>query len=154
MEMTAALILWGILLITAVAAEFGTQQLVSIWFAAGALGALLTAAFGGPMWLQLIVFTAVSLLLLIFTRPILRKVLSFPVKETNVKMDVGKLAVVMQEINPVTGTGRARLNDAEWMAVSSDGSIIPAGTTVRVDDIDGAKLYVTPALQKENASIY
>lgn len=154
MYLIAALILWGILLIAAIAAEFATQQLVSIWFAAGSLGALLTATFDGPIWLQLIVFTVVSLLLLIFTRPILRKVLNFEVKETNAKMDVGRFAVIVQEINPEKSTGRARLGDAEWMAVSTDGSIIPAGTTVRVDDIDGAKLYVTPALKKEETSMH
>ena len=147
--MMAALIFWSVMLIVAIVAEFATQQLVSIWFAAGALGALLTAALNGSALLQLIVFTVLSVLLLIFTRPILRKVLSFPVKDTNAKMDVGKLAVVVQEINPRTGTGRACLNDTEWMAVSADGSIVPVGTTVRVDDMDGARLLVTPVLPKE-----
>ncbi len=149
----AALIVWGIILVVSIAAELATQQLVSIWFAAGALGALLTAALDGSVLIQLLVFVGISLLLVIFTRPILRRVLRFPVKDTNAKMDVGKLAVVVQDINPIAGTGRARLNDSEWIAVSTDGSVIPAGTTVRVDDIDGAKLFVTSILQKEKVQM-
>ena len=148
-----ALIFWSVLLIAAIAAEFATQQLVSIWFAAGSLGALIAASLNAPVWVQLTVFTVVSLVLLICTRPILRKALRFSVKETSVRMDVGRLAVVVQDIDPVAGTGRARLNDAEWMAVSADGSVIPAGTTVRVEDIDGAKLFVAPIPQKAKAEM-
>ncbi len=149
------LIFWGVLLVLAIVAELATQQLVSIWFGAGALGALIAAAFGANVPVQLIVFTALSLLLLICTRPILRKVLHFPIRDTNAKLDVGKFATVVQEINPLTGTGRARLNDTEWMAVSINGSIIPVGAVVRVENIDGAKLIVSPTMstQKETVSM-
>ena len=127
----------------AVVAELASQQLICIWFAAGSLGALIASAAGGSVTLQLIIFVALSLLLLIFTRPILRKVLSFELKDTNAKQDIGKLAVVIQEIDPSKGTGRARLGDAEWMAVAAPELVIPVGTTVRVEKIDGAKLYVS-----------
>ncbi len=127
----------------AVVAELASQQLICIWFAAGSLGALIASAAGGSVTLQLIIFVALSLLLLIFTRPILRKVLSFELKDTNAKQDIGKLAVVIQEIDPSKGTGRARLGDAEWMAVAAPELVIPVGTTVRVEKIDGTKLYVS-----------
>lgn len=133
----------------AILAELATQQLVSIWFAAGSLGALITAAAGGSATVQLILFVGLSMLLLICTRPILRKVLHFEYKDTNAKMDIGKLAIIVQEVNSEKGTGRARLGDSEWIAVAENGSVIPKGTTVRVDRIDGAKLYVSLLPEKE-----
>lgn len=147
--MTSALIFWSVLLVVALAAEFGTQQLVTIWFAAGSLGALIAAAAGASVTVQLALFAGLSLLLLIFTRPILRKALNFEFKDTNAKMDLGKTAVVIQKIDPEKGTGRARLGDSEWMAVSSDKKVIPEGAVVRVDNIDGARLIVTYDPEKQ-----
>lgn len=151
--MIAAIIFWSILLVAAVVAELSTQQLVCIWFGAGSLGALIAASAGGSVTLQLIIFVALSLILLIFTRPILRKALRFEYKDTNAKLDIGKLAVVIQEIDPSKGTGRARLGDAEWMAVAAPEIVIPAGTTVRVDKIDGAKLYVSLVPEQETEKV-
>ncbi|MBQ8725097.1 MAG: NfeD family protein [Oscillospiraceae bacterium] len=145
----AAIIFWSVLLVVGIAVELATQQLVSIWFAAGSLGALIAASAGASVTVQLIVFTALSLLLLIFTRPRVRKALSFGIKDTNAKLDIGKLAVVIQEINPEKGTGRVRLGGADWMAVAAPELVIPAGTTVRVEKIDGAKLYVAFVPDKE-----
>ncbi|MBO5227001.1 MAG: NfeD family protein [Ruminococcus sp.] len=145
----AAIIFWSVLLVVGIAAELATQQLVSIWFAAGSLGALIAASAGASVTIQLVIFAVLSLLLLIFTRPIVRKALSFGIKDTNAKLDIGKLAVVIQEINPEKGTGRVRLGDADWMAVSASELVIPAGTTVRVEQIDGAKLIVALVPEKE-----
>lgn len=147
--MTFAIVFWSILLVAAVIAEFGTQQLVSIWFAAGSIVALITAAVGGSEIVQLVVFTAVSLVLLIFTRPILQKFLRFEIRDTNAKADLGKNAVVIQEIDPQKGTGRARLGDVEWRAVSSDSCIIRVGSVVKVLDIDGTRLIVESATEKQ-----
>jgi membrane protein implicated in regulation of membrane protease activity len=147
--MTFAIVFWSILLVAAVIAEFGTQQLVSIWFAAGSIVALITAAVGGSEMVQLVVFTAVSLVLLIFTRPILQKFLRFEIRDTNAKADLGKNAVVIQEIDPQKGTGRARLGDVEWRAVSSDSCIIQVGSVVKVLDIDGTRLIVESATEKQ-----
>lgn len=147
--MTFAIVFWSILLVAAVIAEFGTQQLVSIWFASGSIVALITAAVGGSEIVQLVVFTAVSLVLLIFTRPILQKFLRFEIRDTNAKADLGKNAVVIQEIDPQKGTGRARLGDVEWRAVSSDSCIIQVGSVVKVLDIDGTRLIVESATEKQ-----
>jgi membrane protein implicated in regulation of membrane protease activity len=143
------LIFWSILLVVAVVLEFVTQQLVSVWFAAGALGALLTAAFGGSVWMQLILFAGISLVLLLCTRPFLKRFMRFPIQATDVKRDVGKLAVVVQEIDAAAGTGRARLGDVQWRAVAKEGGVIPVGTTVRVEKIDGTRLLVSVVSQEE-----
>lgn len=150
--MTFALVFWSVLLVTAVIAEFGTQQLVSIWFAAGSLVALITAGAGCSEIVQFVVFALVSFVLLIFTRPILRKFIKFEIRETNVKSDLGKNAVVIQEIDPQKGTGRARLGDTEWRAVSSDSCIIHSGSIVKVLDIDGTRLIVEPVTEKQTIS--
>ena len=136
-----------------IVAELATQQLVCIWFAAGSLGALITAAANASWTVQLIVFVALSVLLLIFTRPILRKVLGFEFKDTNAKLDIGKTAVVIQEIDSIKGTGRVRLGDSEWIAVAESELVVPVGTTVRVDKIDGAKLFVSLLPEKETENI-
>lgn len=148
-RMTYALIFWSVLLVLSVGVEVGTQQLVSIWFAAGSLGAIIAATVGGSEMVQLIVFVALSFLLLIFTRPILRKVYNFEIKDTNAKIDLGKNAIVIQEIDPVKGTGRARLGDSEWIAVSAQKLVIPVGSVVKVCDIDGAKLIVELDSEKQ-----
>ncbi len=146
--MTFTLVFWSVLLAAAIITEFGTQQLVSIWFAAGSLVALITAAAGCSEIVQFTVFASVSFILLIFTRPILRKFLRFEIKDTNAKADIGKNAIVIQEIDPQKGTGRARLGDAEWRAISVDSCNIPKGTVVKVLDIDGTSLIVEPVREK------
>ena len=99
-------VFWGILLVVSVVAEVCTQQLVSIWFAAGALVACFAALFGASALVQVILFLAVSIILLILTRPILKRVMRFHIQDTNLKQDLGKYATVIQAIDPMKGTGR------------------------------------------------
>lgn len=143
------LIIWGIVLVCAVVAEVVTMQLVTIWFAAGSIGAFIAAAAGASLIVQLVIFVGISLVLLIFTRPILKKLLKFDFKDTNAGLDIGKTAVVIQEIEPEKGLGRARLGDSEWRAVSENGEKIPEGAVVRVLKIDGTKLIVAPQTEKQ-----
>ena len=141
MEMTL-LIFWGILLVLTVLAEVATMQLVSIWFSVGACGAILVNLLGFGFLGQLITFVVVSALLLLFTRPLLRKIMVKKTPPMNAEKDIGETAVVIEEINADLGTGRARINGVDWIALSEDGSILPKGTVVVVRRIDGAKLIV------------
>ncbi|HBV82108.1 MAG TPA: NfeD family protein [Lachnospiraceae bacterium] len=147
--MVNILLFWSVALIVFTAIEFASQQLVTIWFAVGSLGALTAAAAGASLKVQIIVFTITAFLLLIFTRPILKKALSFKFTDTNTRKNIGKLAVITQTVNPLLNTGRARLEDTDWIAVSENALEINVGTTVRVTDIDGAKLIVVPVSEKE-----
>ena len=88
MEAYMPFLLWGGLFVLTVLVEFATQQLVSIWFAAGSLAAFLAVCFGASLPVQGILFLAVSVLLLIFTRPICRRIFSFGIKDTNRIPDV------------------------------------------------------------------
>ena len=123
MEAYMPFLLWGGLFVLTVLVEFATQQLVSIWFAAGSLAAFLAVCFGASLPVQGILFLAVSVLLLIFTRPICRRIFSFGIKDTN-NQEIGRIAVVIQEVDPVKNTGRVRLDGVDWIAVSQDGTII------------------------------
>ena len=149
MEAYMPFLLWGGLFVLTVLVEFATQQLVSIWFAAGSLAAFLAVCFGASLPVQGILFLAVSFptrrssdLLLIFTRPICRRIFSFGIKDTN-NQEIGRIAVVIQEVDPVKNTGRVRLDGVDWIAVSQDGTIIPENTSVRIEAVSGTKLTVS-----------
>ena len=150
--MTANLIIWGTAFALMVMAELGTMQLVSIWFAAGAAAAFAAAYFGFEIWVQLTVFVIVSFLLLLVTRPILKKFTVKNKQPTNVELDVGKTAIVIEDIDNATSSGRARLNGVDWKAVSSDGQRIPKDSIVTIDSIKGTKLHVS-VLEQTNEMI-
>jgi membrane protein implicated in regulation of membrane protease activity len=137
------LILWGVVFAVMVIAELASMQLVSIWFAAGALASFIVALCGLGMGMQMFVFVVVSVILLTATRPLLKKFRVGKTQPTNIDLDIGKTAVVIETVNNSADAGRARLNGVDWKAVSSDGSVIPEGSIVKIDDIKGTKLFVT-----------
>lgn len=144
------LILWGVVFAVMVIAELVSMQLVSIWFAAGALASFIMALCNFGMGMQMFVFVVVSIILLTATRPLLKKFRVGKTQPTNIDLDIGKTAVVIETVNNSSDTGRARLNGVDWKAVSSDGSVIPEGSIVKIDDIKGTKLFVT--LTKETVN--
>ena len=133
-------------------AELSTVQLVSIWFAVGALVTLICSCFFDMTILeQLGVFIGSSGVFLLITLPYLKKRKNLAVIPTNADLDVGKTAVVIEEINVDKGTGRATLAGVDWAALPENGSdVIPTGAIVIVRKVDGAKLVV--ALKKEKAT--
>lgn len=138
-------IMWLAACIIFFAVEAATPALVSIWFGTGAFAALLTAAFGGAVWLQILIFLAVSAVALIVTRPIARKYLDKKHKATNLDMVIGKDAVVTEEIDNLSAKGAVKCLGKEWSARSADSSVIPLGSKVKVLSIEGVKLIVNQA---------
>ena len=138
-------LVWFILMIVFLVAEVATVGLVSVWFAVGALAATVIALLGGELWLQAVVFAAVSGVLLALLRPFARKFFQPKLTKTNVDAVVGARGVVLEEINNLTPSGRVKLDAMEWSARSTGGDPIPAGTVVCVDRVEGVKLLVTPA---------
>ncbi len=136
------IIFWAIAFVVLTIAELCTYQLVSIWFALGSLVSLICAILGLGILGQIIVFTVFSVLLLIATRPFVKKVLNNRIVPTNAELDIGKIAIVIEKINNTTSTGRVKLNGVDWAARSSDDSTIPTGTSVTVEKIEGSKLIV------------
>lgn len=136
--------LWFALLIVFVAAEAATVNMVSAWFAAGSLAALITALLGGQMWLQIVVFLAVSAVALALLRPIAKKYFTPRITRTNVDALAGKTCLCVTAIDNLSGSGQVKVGDVEWTARSLSGEPIPAGTEVRIDRVEGVKVYVTP----------
>lgn len=136
------IIFWVIILAAAVLLEAATFALISIWFAFGAVVSLIAAALGAPIWLQFTLFIIVSAILLVLTRPLLKKLFPRKFTPTNAELSVGKTAVVIEEIDTAQGKGRVRLNGVDWIAVSDDGDVIPTDTVVTVTEVRGAKLAV------------
>lgn len=143
--MNMAAIVWLVLMVVFLAAEASTVSMVSLWFAAGALAALLTALAGGPAWLQTLLFLAVSAGLLLALRPLVKKYLSPKLTATNVDSVVGSTGLVTAAIDNVSAVGQVKLGAMEWTARSTSGQPIPAGTLVKVDRIEGVKAFVSPA---------
>ena len=143
--MNMAAIVWLVLMVVFLAAEASTVSMVSLWFAAGALIALLTALAGGPAWLQTLLFLAVSAGLLLALRPLVKKYLSPKLTATNVDSVVGSTGLVTAAIDNVSAVGQVKLGAMEWTARSTSGQPIPAGTLVKVDRIEGGKAFVSPA---------
>ena len=138
------LIFWGVIFGLTVFAEIMTMQLVSIWFAFGAAGAFCAALGGLEFTAQLGIFVAVSVFLLLITRPVLKKLRVKQTPPMNAEKGVGETAVVIEEINPELGTGRARQAGIDWMAISETGAVIPVNSIVIISKVDGAKLIVRP----------
>lgn len=125
--------------------EIATLGLTTIWFAGGALIACAVAFLGGELWLQVIVFLAVSLILLFFTRPIAMKYMNKKTQKTNAEGLIGKHAVVTEQINNLNGTGKATINGLPWTARSTkENVIIEKDEVVTIQSISGVKLIVRP----------
>ncbi len=137
-------IAWLALLILFSVGEAVTVGLTSVWFAVGALGALLCALFGGTLWLQLGVFLALSGLSLALARPLAKKFLSPGYSATNADRVIGQEALVTQTIDNLHGQGQVNIAGQTWTARSQDDTVIPAGTLVRVLRIEGVKVFVSP----------
>ena len=140
-------IFWLIAMVVFILAEAATVTLVSIWFAAGALAAIVVALLGGGLGLQVILFLAVAALLLISLRGIVRKYIHPRIVRTNVDAIAGTTGFVTTPINNVAALGQVKLNGMEWSARSTDGTHIPEGVLVKVDRVEGVKVFVSLAEQ-------
>ena len=136
-------IIWLIVLVVCLVVEISTLGLTSIWFAGGALLALLIAMIGGPLWLQVLVFLVTSIVLLIFTRPIAAKYFNKNREKTNVNSKIGKQAIVTATIDNLKGEGQIVTAGMEWTARSLDSTIIEEGSVVTIEKIEGVKAVVS-----------
>ena len=144
-------IFWLIAMVIFIAAEAMTVSLVSIWFAVGALGAIIVALTGGGLAFQVTVFLALAVALLLSLRGIVRKHFTPRITRTNMDSVIGATGVVVTPVNNIAALGQVQIGGVEWSARSSDNSHIPAGTLVKVEKIEGVKVFVTPV--REEASV-
>ncbi len=138
-------IIWLALLIVFAITEGVTVALVSIWFMGGALAALIAALCGAELWVQVVLFFAASILLLLCLRPLSKRLIKQKKVATNADSNIGKEAVVTERIDNLQGSGAVRISGVEWSARSADGSEIEKGAVVRVLRIEGVKVCVERA---------
>lgn len=138
-----AAIIWLVLMVFFIMVEASTVSVVSLWFAAGALAALAAALLGGQVWLQVVLFLAVSVALLLALRPVVRKYFTPKLTPTNVDGVIGKEGLVTVAIDNIHSQGQVKLGPVEWTARSTDGQSIPEGTRIRVDKVEGVKVFVS-----------
>ena len=134
--------IWVSVLVVLVLGEAVTVGLTFIWFAIGALGGLITAWLGGPVWLQVIVFLAVSALALVLVRPLASRFMKTSHSPTNADRVIGQTAIVTEAIDNVEGKGQVNIAGQVWSARSQHDVAIPSGTEVKVLRIEGVKVYV------------
>lgn len=140
---TNPVVIWLIILVVLVVIEIFTLGLTTIWFAGGALVAIIVAALGGPVWLQVLAAIIVSAVLLFFTRPVAVKYFNRDRERTNAESLVGRQAIVISEINNLQGIGQVTINGMEWTARTiADGQVIKPGEVVIIRGINGVKLLV------------
>lgn len=134
---------WLVAFVILIVIEVATTALTTVWFAGGAFAAFFAALAGVPVKPQLLIFIAVSFVLLIFTRPLVLKYIKRDKVRTNVESLVGRKAKVTMEINNDLSAGAAVLDGQEWTArACGDGTVIPVGRMVVVTEIRGVKLIV------------
>lgn len=148
--MNWAAIVWLVLLVLFLMVESATVALVSIWFAVGSLAALIASLLNIPIGWQAVLFFGVSCVLLTLLRPLVRKFITPKVVKTNVDAIVGTQGLVTAAIDNVTAAGQVKLGAMEWTARSTSGEKIEAGTLVKVDRIEGVKVFVSPVEVKAN----
>lgn len=133
---------WLALIVLAAIVEAGTSQLVSIWFVAGGIAALIASMLGAPFAVQLTLYIVVTAVTLIITRPMVKKFIYFKKEDTNAGRCIGEIGVVLQEINNINAVGEVKVQGKVWSARTADGSSVPVGALVRILRIEGVKLIV------------
>lgn len=147
MSMTAV---WLAATIVLLIVEGMVPGLVSIWFAFGALAAMISAMLRAPVWLQILWFVLVSVLSLVLTRPLAKKYVNANTTPTNADMAIGRDCVVTEEIDNVRGTGAVSVGGKIWTArMAAPEGHAGKGETLTVLRIEGVKLIVEKTTVEE-----
>ena len=137
-------ILWVGLMVVFGILELSTVNLVSIWFVAGSLVAMVAALLGTSIWVQIVLCLITAGILLAFLQPFVRKFVTHKKTATNADMVLGREAYLTEAVDNIRGTGSLKLDGKEWTVRSMDQTVLPAGTLVKIVKLEGVKLYVTP----------
>ena len=139
---TTMVFVWLVIAVVLGIFEAATVALVSIWFAIGAVAAMVPAYFNAPFWVQILVFILVSALCFVFTRPFFKKIIRVNKQPTNVDRLVGQEGVATDDIENIECRGKVFISGLTWSARAETGELIPQGAVVTVKKIEGATLVV------------
>lgn len=146
-------VLWLILFVVLIIIEASSLNLITIWFAIGALLAMLAALLGVPVYFQVVIFIISSALMLAFTKPIVQNVLKVKKERTNADKIIGEKGIVIEKIDPINGTGQVKVGGQMWAARSIDDIEIEINEMVEIQEISGVKLFVKKCLKDQIISI-
>ena len=135
-------IFWLVLAVVLGVIEAITPQLVSIWFALGAVGGCVTSLITDKIWIQIIVAVVITVVALILTRPLAKRITTVKKTNTNSDRNIGKTAVVIADIDNLKAQGQVKVGYTVWSAKSINDTVITKDTKVIVKSIEGAKLVV------------
>ncbi len=135
-------LIWFIALIVFLTLEGATYQLISVYFAIGSVGGLITYMLGLGVWSQVIVFFAISVISLALLRPISMKLLKNKGTKTNAESLIGARVYITKEVDNIKESGEGKINGIYWTVRSTDDTVIPADTVATVEKIEGVKLIV------------
>ena len=133
------MLIWFVVFIVILVIEILTVNLVSIWFAIGALSAMLTAYFTESIFIQIVVFILVSIISLLITKPLVKKFKGFDITPTNSDRVIGKTGEVIKRIGK-NNYGEVKIFGNTWTATSKEE--LEVGDKVKVLNIEGVKLIV------------
>lgn len=140
---SGTIVFWVAALVVFLIVEAVTAGLVSIWFVFGSLVALICAALGAAVWLQIFWFVIVSVVTLVLTRPLVKRYVDSRSVATNADRSIGRTAVVTERIDNLAAAGAVKLDGVVWTARSTDDAVaIETGERVTVRAIEGVKLIV------------
>ena len=135
-------IIWAVALVAFLIIEGATAQLVTIWFAGGALVALIAAVLKAPFWLQVVLFVGVSAVTLFATWPLVKRIRNRKAENLNADRVIGQTAVVTETIDNIEGTGSVKIDGVTWTARTAGEPRIEAGAQVTIERIEGVKVIV------------
>ena len=124
---------WVVALVVFLIVEAVTAGLVSIWFVFGSLVALICAALGAAVWLQIFWFVIVSVATLVLTRPLVKRYVDSRSVATNADRSIGRAAVVTERIDNLAATGAVKLDGVVWTARSTDDAVAIEGVKLIVE---------------------
>lgn len=136
--------IWLGLMVVFIFVEAATVATVSLWFAGGALVSMVAALLHVSVPVQVVLFFVVSGTLLASLRPVLQRYFVPKLKKTNIDAVIGASGLVTEDIDNIQGKGKVKVGAMDWTARSTDDSMISAGTQIRVDRIEGVKVFVSP----------
>ena len=140
---TDMVIFWLVAMVALIVIELATLGLTTIWFACGALVAVVAAALDAPLLLQILMFVVLSFAVLLAVRPIAVKYFNKDRTRTNIESMIGRQAIVVSEIDNMQAIGQVTVNGMEWSARSTINELkIAVGHVVVIRAVDGVKLIV------------
>lgn len=135
-------VVWIVLILLFIIIESFTMQLISIWFTVGAFVAGIAYLLGASVGVQAAIFFVVSILLMVVTRPMAKKLLKNSGAKTNKDRIIDEIGIVTETIDNINAKGQIKVKSETWSARNIGNEIIEAGTEVKIISIEGVKAMV------------